>query len=56
MTAEQLKEMAKALDGPRVVQKLCREKSQPTTARGYPLYTCNLCRAICPKGKGLGGS
>ena len=43
----------KALGGASVVQKLCREKSQLTTAKGYALYTCNVCRSICPSGKGV---
>jgi epoxyqueuosine reductase len=44
---------AKALDGKSVVQKLCREKSQLTTPKGYSLYVCNACRAVCPPGEGL---
>ncbi len=43
---------AKALDGKSVVQKLCREKSQLTTPKGYSLYVCNTCRTICPSGEG----
>jgi epoxyqueuosine reductase len=46
---------AKALDGKSVVQKLCREKSQLTTAKGYSLYVCNTCRTVCPSGEGLKG-
>jgi epoxyqueuosine reductase len=43
----------KALGGASVVQKLCREKSQVTTRKGYALYACNACRALCPHGKGV---
>jgi len=43
----------KALDGKSVVQKLCREKSQLTTPKGYSLYVCNTCRTVCPSGEGL---
>jgi epoxyqueuosine reductase QueG len=43
---------AKALDGKSVVQKLCREKSQLTTPKGYSLYVCNTCRTVCPSGEG----
>ena len=43
---------AKALDGKSVVQKLCREKSQLTTPKGYSLYVCNACRTVCPSGEG----
>jgi epoxyqueuosine reductase QueG len=46
---------AKALDGKSVVQKLCREKSQLTTPKGYSLYVCNTCRSVCPAGEGLKG-
>jgi len=44
---------AKALDGKSIVQKLCREKSQLTTPKGYSLYVCNTCRTVCPAGEGL---
>ena len=44
---------ASALDGKSVVQKLCREKSQLTTPKGYSLYVCNTCRTVCPSGEGL---
>jgi epoxyqueuosine reductase QueG len=44
---------ANALDGRSVIQKLCREKSQVTTPRGYSLYVCNKCRTVCPSGEGL---
>jgi epoxyqueuosine reductase len=43
---------AKALDGKTVVQKLCRKVSQVTTKKGYALYACNKCRAVCPRGNG----
>jgi epoxyqueuosine reductase QueG len=42
----------KALDGKSVVQKLCRQKSQLTTPKGYSLYVCNTCRTVCPSGEG----
>jgi epoxyqueuosine reductase QueG len=42
----------KALDGKSIVQKLCREKSQLTTPKGYSLYVCNTCRTVCPSGEG----
>jgi len=44
---------AKALDGKSIVQKLCREKSQQITPKGYSLYLCNTCRTVCPVGEGL---
>jgi epoxyqueuosine reductase len=44
---------AKALDGKSVIQKLCREKSQTVTPKGYSLYLCNTCRTICPSGEGV---
>jgi epoxyqueuosine reductase len=43
----------KALDGQTVNQKLCREKSQLTTKKGYFLYACHQCRSICPNGAGI---
>jgi len=43
---------ANALNGTSVVQKLCREKSQLTTPKGYSLYVCNTCRTVCPSGEG----
>jgi epoxyqueuosine reductase QueG len=46
---------AKALDGKSIVQKLCREKSQQITPKGYSLYLCNTCRTVCPVGEGLEG-
>jgi epoxyqueuosine reductase QueG len=44
---------AKALDGRSVVQKLCRERSQTITPKGYELNTCNICRLVCPNGAGI---
>jgi len=44
---------ADALDGMTVHQKKCREKSQSMTKKGYSLYTCNLCRRICPNRNGI---
>jgi ferredoxin len=46
---------ARALDGKSVVQKLCREKSELTTPKGYSLYVCNTCRTVCPSGEGSKG-
>jgi epoxyqueuosine reductase len=46
----------KALDGQTVNQKLCREKSQFTTKKGYSLYVCHQCRSICPNGAGISAS
>ena len=43
----------KALNGQSVNQKLCREKSQYTTKKGYFLYACHQCRSVCPKGAGI---
>ncbi len=40
---------AKALDGTKVEQKLCRQRSNFLTKKGYALYTCNICRSVCPK-------
>jgi len=45
---------AGALDGKRVIQKLCRAKSQGHTKKGDYLYICNNCRRLCPNGKGHG--
>ena len=44
---------ARALDGKSVGQRLCREKSQRTTPKGYSLYICHACRSVCPHGGGL---
>jgi epoxyqueuosine reductase len=45
---------AGALDGKRVIQKLCRAKSQGHTKKGDYLYICNNCRKLCPNGRGYG--
>lgn len=37
-----------ALDGITVNQKLCRELSCPQHPRGFDIYSCNLCRKVCP--------
>ena len=37
-----------ALDGITVNQKLCRELSCPPHPRGFDIYSCNLCRKVCP--------
>jgi len=38
-----------------VSQKRCRSASGIVTTKGYSLYTCRACRAVCPKGRGLSG-
>ncbi|HLP73195.1 MAG TPA: hypothetical protein VK155_09850 [Bacteroidales bacterium] len=38
----------KALDGTTVSQKLCRQHSGLHHERGFSIYTCNLCRKMCP--------
>jgi epoxyqueuosine reductase QueG len=35
-----------------VTQKLCRSTCEGKTAKGYPLYVCNMCRRVCPNGMG----
>lgn len=42
-----------AQNGITVNQKKCREGSQSVTKKGYFLYTCNLCRKICPSRTGI---
>ncbi len=42
-----------AIDGSTVCQKLCRGHSQSHTAKGVPIYVCNQCRVVCPRGRGL---
>jgi epoxyqueuosine reductase len=44
---------AQALNGISVNQKACRAHSQQITKKGYSLYTCSLCRTICPHKNGL---
>ena len=41
-----------ALDGTTVDQQKCRPRSIVTNEKGYTLYKCNICREICPTGKG----
>lgn len=41
-----------ALNGTTVRQKSCRAHAQTVTTKGYALYTCRTCRAICPHGRG----
>jgi epoxyqueuosine reductase QueG len=41
-----------ALDGTTVNQQRCRPRSIVTNEKGYTLYKCNICREICPTGKG----
>jgi len=43
----------KALNGVTVNQKLCREYSEVHNSRGFFIYTCSLCRTVCPKKNGL---
>ena len=45
---------AGAIDGKRVIQKLCRARSQGHTKKGDYLYICNNCRKLCPNGRGYG--
>jgi len=37
-----------ALDGVTVDQKLCRQYTYTTTARGFDVCNCNRCRTLCP--------
>jgi len=37
----------KALDGTTVNQKLCRQFSGSNNARGFDIYSCNVCRKVC---------
>ncbi|MFX1519826.1 MAG: epoxyqueuosine reductase [Promethearchaeota archaeon] len=41
-----------ALDSTTVNQQKCRPRSIVTNEKGYTLYKCNICREICPSGKG----
>jgi len=41
-----------ALDGETVNQKKCRNHSQTTTARGFHIIQCNMCRKVCPQHPG----
>lgn len=43
----------KALDGFSVNQKLCREYSELRNSKGYLLYTCSLCKTVCPNKNGV---
>jgi epoxyqueuosine reductase len=43
---------ARAISGRVVNQSLCRGRCEGKTAKGYPLYVCNVCRRICPNGAG----
>ncbi len=36
-----------------VNQKRCRAASTTVTKKGYALYTCRVCRSVCPSGRGL---
>jgi epoxyqueuosine reductase len=38
---------SKALDGMNVDQKLCRQFSGSNNARGFDIYSCNVCRKVC---------
>lgn len=42
-----------AIGGRSVNQKRCRSHSGTVTPKGYALYTCFHCRAVCPKAKGF---
>ncbi len=44
---------AQALGGVSVNQMACRAHSQYITKKGYSLYTCSVCRTICPYKNGL---
>lgn len=44
---------ANALDGITIVQSKCRDVSAKSTEGGGCVYTCNLCRKLCPNYKGL---
>ncbi|MHB8766250.1 MAG: hypothetical protein ACYDA8_18180 [Deferrisomatales bacterium] len=39
-----------ALDGVTADQKRCRASSSVVTPKGYPFYTYNRCRRLCPHG------
>ncbi len=43
---------AGAIQNGSVIQKLCRGSSQTVNKKGYFIYTCFRCRAVCPNGKG----
>ena len=44
-----------AISNGSVDQKLCRGNSGIINEKGYFLYTCFECRAVCPNGKGQAG-
>ncbi len=44
---------AKALDGISIDQRKCRAISAKYTEGGGGVYTCNLCRKICPRHQGI---
>ncbi|WP_312563568.1 hypothetical protein [Anaerospora sp.] len=44
---------AQALDGSTIVQKQCRAVSYKQTGGGGGVYTCNLCRRLCPRHDGI---
>ena len=43
----------KALDGVTVNQKLCRQYTYSTNARGFDVCNCNRCRILCPLALGV---
>ncbi len=43
---------AKAIDGIKINQKLCREHSHTDNGKGTEFYSCSLCRSICPHRSG----
>ncbi len=44
---------AKALDGTTIIQSKCRGTSSKSTPGGGFVYSCNICRKICPQHQGL---
>ena len=44
-----------ALDGVTINQRRCRERSNSYTDGGGMLYSCNICRKVCPNHKGIKG-
>lgn len=42
-----------AIDNFKVSQKKCRENSEIINKRGAEIYTCNICRKVCPNRNGI---
>ena len=40
-----------ALNGETVNQRLCRGQCEGRTKKNEPIYTCNVCRRVCPRGR-----